>query len=107
MHKLVTFEFIQYQAGFINGKEDLFYKITNELDDELELELDYDDCWYIYGYNCALAYYNLSYNKYKTVLCFFDDEDFEEVIINSFIETVIEYNKQTKEKVPVAQYIIR
>ena len=107
MHKLATFEFIEFQGGFLDGKEDLYFKITENLDDELELDVTEDDYWYVVGYNCALAYYNISYNKYKTPLCFYDEDMLEEVIVLGFIETLIKYNQQTKEHVPMVKYIIR
>ncbi len=89
MEEIITNEFLQYKAGFINGKNDVieFTRLGKIIDLKEKTKIK-SITWYSFGYQDAIEYYLKILDKSVDIVTI----RVKDVIKESFSKRVLEYN---------------
>lgn len=111
MQKIETEQYIMYELGFLDGKDDTLLKIMELENNEEVEEYFYDEEeyteheWYQYGYEIATKYYFSEYEKGKKILV--SSLETLKKLDETFVDKVIQYNQKSEIKIPMAVYKVK
>lgn len=112
MERILRPEYLRYEEGFFDGKDDCILALySQELGEEVEeyfFEEDEfeEDEWYNKGYEDATKYFYDRYEKIKNIELMMLTEN-ENIIDKLFVRRVIEYNIETNEQIPIGIFHTR
>jgi len=109
MLKIETEEYIMYELGFLDGKDDTILKLIEnkqEIEKNIYAEEEYTkNEWYRYGYEVATKYYFSEYEKGKPLIR--SSLEILQMIDETFVDKVIQHNIKNQTKIPMAIYKVK
>jgi len=112
MERILRPEYLSYEEGFLDGKDDCLLELySQELGEEVEEYLfDEEEFieseWYEKGSEDARKYYYDRYEKIKNLELMMLTEN-EYIIDELYAKRVLEYNEETNENMPMMIYRLR
>lgn len=108
MDRILLPEYLAYEEGFIDGKDDTMLRIYETINGEQVDEYFYEEeefpqeTFYAYGYEDATRYYTKKYQECRNVESLILEN--ETMIDDCFTERVIKHNTITGEQIRIGVF---
>lgn len=106
MKKIITNEFIQYKAGFLDGKTQVLKNILNLSDSFLGKD-GLEDGWYQWGYEDGFSFYMKTYLKDLEIKeQFYERKFLAQLLEHCYAQRVMRINEEYKNEVAISKFYL-